>query len=289
MAEEKKQTANPKQNQLMLVHNNLQSLIDSKMDAMPKGFNKTRFLQNCMVVLQDTPGIEKMSAVSVARTMLKGAFLGLDFFNRECYAIPYGTNLQFQTDYKGDKKLAKLHSINPIKDIYAKNVREGDIFEIEVRNGEQTFMFKPIPFNNGKTLGSFAVCLFKDGSIMLEEMTAEEIEQVRKLYSKAPNSPAWKNSPGEMYKKTVLRRLCKGIELEFDSIEQKEAFDEGAGVDFEKDKKPTQNSPYNEPDLVENVEYEVGENNSAGDQPTTGITEDDENRTLLDEVEGDKR
>jgi recombination protein RecT len=288
MAEEKKQPT--KQNQLMVVHDNLQKLIDNKTDAMPRGFNKTRFLQNCMVVLQDVKGIEKMSATSVARTMLKGAFLGLDFFNKECYAIPYENALNFQTDYKGEKKLAKKYSVNPVLDIYAKLVRKGDEYQVDVENGKQTLVYKPLPFNDGDIVGAFAVALFKDGSMMVEDMSAAEIEDVRKKYSKTAQGPAWTKSPGEMYKKTVLRRLCKGIELDFDTIEQKQAFDDAADSDLEKDKKPTQNSPYNEPDLVDG-DYVVGEEIPFEETPTTektAVTEDEENKTLLDGTEDKK-
>jgi recombination protein RecT len=165
-----------------------------------------------MTVLQDTKDIEKCQPISVARTMLKGAFLGLDFFNRECYAIPYGGSLQFQTDYKGEIKLAKKYSFNPIKDIYAKVVHEGDDFQESIKDGQQTIDFKPIPFNNGEIIGAFAVCLFQDGSMLYETMTKQEIEGIRNNFSKAKNSPAWVKTPGEMYKKTVLRRLCKLIE-----------------------------------------------------------------------------
>ena len=98
-------------NKLVLVHDNLQKLLQQKAKALPKNFNETRFLQNVMVVLQDTKDIEKMNPTSVARTMLKGAFLGLDFFNKECYAIPYSGQLNFQTDYKGEIKLAKKYSL----------------------------------------------------------------------------------------------------------------------------------------------------------------------------------
>ncbi len=219
-------------NHLQIVHSNLQKLLDSKSEALPKGFNETRFLQNSMTVLQDTRNIEKVEPKSIARTMLKGAFLGLDFFNRECYAIPYGNNLQFQTDYKGEIKLAKKYSINPIKDIYAKLVREGDEFEEAIKEGRQIVNFKPKSFNNGNILGAFAVALFQDGSMIYETMSVDEIEHTRTKFSKMPNGQAWKDSRGEMYKKTVLRRLCKLIELDFDTIEQKQAFDEGAGVEF---------------------------------------------------------
>src|SRR3712207_3606123 len=124
--------ANNKELVLKRTHKDLIKLLQSKEEALPKDFNQTRFLQNCMTVLQDAKNIENCNPTSVARTMLKGAFLGLDFFNKECYAIPYGNSLNFQTDYKGEIKLAKKYSINPIKDIYAKTVREGDLFEEEI-------------------------------------------------------------------------------------------------------------------------------------------------------------
>jgi recombination protein RecT len=243
---------------LVAIHNNLEKLIDSKIEAMPAGFNKTRFIQNCMTVLQDTKGIEKCDAVSVARTMLKGAFLGLDFFNKECYAIPYGGQVQFQTDYKGEKKLVKKYSVRPVKDIYAKLVREGDEFTEEIKDGQQTIHFKPIPFNNGPIIGAFAVVLFEDGGMMYEAMSAEEIEEVRKNYSKQADGPAWTKSKGEMYKKTVLRRLCKHIELDFDTIEQARAFEDASDFDMTKEPKPAQKSPLN---IVEG-EYEVIEDES---------------------------
>ncbi|BAH05414.1 recombinase RecT [Clostridium kluyveri] len=214
-------------------HKALNKLLETKKEALPKDFNKSRFLQNCMTVLQDTKDIDKCQPISVARTMLKGAFLGLDFFNRECYAIPYNGNLQFQTDYKGEIKLAKKYSINPIKDIYAKVVRKGDEFQESIVNGHQTVNFKPLPFNNDEIIGAFAVCLFQDGSMIYETMTKQEIEDIRNNFSKAKNSPAWVKTPGEMYKKTVLRRLCKFIELDFNSIESKKTYDEASDFQFE--------------------------------------------------------
>lgn len=65
--------------------------------------------------------------------------------------------------------------------------------------------------------------VFKDGSMLYDTMGKEEIENVRNTYSKAANSQAWVSSTGEMYKKTVLRRLCKLIDLDFDNIEQMRA------------------------------------------------------------------
>jgi len=233
------------QKQLQEVNNQLFRFLEEKQEGLPVGFNKTRFMQNCMAVLQDTKDVATVEPVSVARTMLKGAFLGLDFFNKECYAIVQNKNnngvwvkeLTFRTDYKGEKKLAKKYSINPIKDIYAKLIRDGDLFEEAVLNGQQVVNFKPKMLNNSQIIGAFAIALFQDGSMMYEVMNVTEIENVKKAYAKTDKagkfSKAWENSTGEMYKKTVYRRLCKHIELDFDSIEQQKIWNETSEMEFE--------------------------------------------------------
>lgn len=258
---------------LTIIHKNLNSLIGSKQEALPSDFNQTRFIQNCMTVLQDTKEIEKMESVSVARTLLKGAFLGLDFLNKECYALPYNKNtgtkdkpvwvkeLQFQTDYKGEIKLAKKYSINPIKDIYAKVVKTGDVFEEEIINGHQSVNFKPIIFNDENIVGAFAVVLFKDGSMNYDTMSIKDIEDTRKNFSKQKDGQAWTKSYGEMCKKTVLRRLCKLIEIDFDNQEQHKAFEDGSA--FEVNKKKLEHTPVSSLDVVdvESKEVENAETN----------------------------
>lgn len=238
---------------LVAVHNRLNVLLTEKVKGLPSGFQKERFLQNVMIVLESTKdkngalAVDKVDPNSVARTILQGAFLGLDFLSRECYAIMYGNTVNFQTDYKGEVKLAKKHSINPIKDIYSKLVREGDVFEELIINGEQSINFNPKPFNNGSIIGAFAVVKFKDGSMISESMSREEIQDVKKNYSKAMNSKAWDKSEGEMSKKTCLRRLCKHITLEFDTPDMKIAWDDSSGMDFKKPKPQVAKSSLDEP------------------------------------------
>jgi len=221
----------PQATQLVKVHDNISNLIKSNLSAMPSGFNETRFIQNAMSVLQDVQDIENMEPKSVARCLLKGAFLDLDFFTGECYAIPYKRNiapkgkpakyiqeLNFQTDYKGERKLVKKYALKPVADVYAKVVRPGDQFETGVKNGHQFVNFVPKPFNNEAIVGVFAVCLYTDGTLLEEDMTTDEVNHVRDKYSH--NGPAWQNRWGEMAKKTVLRLLCKGIEVDFGTKER---------------------------------------------------------------------
>lgn len=214
----------------------LNGLIASKLEAMPKEFNRIRFMQNCMTVLQETKNIENCEPLSVARTLLKGAFLGLDFFQRECYAIPYGNSLQFQTDYKGETKMAKKYSIRPIKDIYAKLVHEDDLFEEKIEEGKQSIDFKPVSFSNKPIVGAFAVVLYKDGGMEYETMSTEEIEGIRQNFSKMKNGLMWTKTPGEAYKKTVLRRLTKKIEKDFGNIEAGKSYQEEQEFEFKEEK-----------------------------------------------------
>lgn len=214
----------------------IQKGIDSELvknaKAIPEGFNRQRFSLNCISILKDNlKDWDNVEPASIITAFAKGAYLGLDFFNGECYAIPYAGIANFQTDYKGEIKLCKRYSKNPIKDIYAKNVRTGDFFEEKIEDGVQSITFKPVPFSNEKIIGTFAVVLFQDGSMIYDTMSVSEIENIRKVFSKAQNSKAWKETPGEMYKKTVLRRICKLIDLNFDNSEQYKAFRDGG--DFE--------------------------------------------------------
>ena len=200
--------------------------------ALPKDFNRERFVQNCLAVMNETPQLAKINPNAVIQGLCKGAYLGLDFMNRECYLITYGTSVQFQTDYKGEVKFTKKYSVRKIKDIYAKVVRRGDEFTEEIKDGQPSIDFKPLPFNGDEIIGAFAIVLYQDGGMAYEAMSVADINSVRNNYSKASQSKAWKNSFDEMCKKTVLRRLCKHIETDFESVEAHNAWEDGSGMDF---------------------------------------------------------
>ena len=198
--------------------------LDSVSEALPKDFNKARFVQNALSLMNDNPDLAKFGREQVLAGLMKGAYLGLDFYSKECYLIPYGSKLNYQTDYRGEMKLAKKYSIRPIKNIYSEIVREGDGFDTGVQNNQRYVNFHPLPFNSGKVIGAFAVVEYEDGGIGVETMSVAELETTRKK-SKASNSMAWKDFTTMMYRKTVIRRLCKYIERDFESVEQLSIYD----------------------------------------------------------------
>lgn len=205
--------------------------------ALPKSFNKERFVQETLSVLNNTPALQQCNRGQLITGIMRGAYLGLSAVNSEFYLVPFGSNVQFLTSYKGACKFAKKYSVRPIKDIYSKLVREGDTFEEKIVDGHPSIDFKPVPFSENKVVGVFAVVLFEDGGMVYETMTTNEVNDVRNNYSKAKNSPAWQKSWGEMAKKTIIHRIMKTIEVDFESIEAKESWDDGMDSNIVKQEK----------------------------------------------------
>lgn len=230
----------------LAIQQQLADTLIQKAAQLPKNFNQTKFVQNCLSALDSIDGIEDVEPATVVKGLMKGAILGLDFMNRECYLIPYKNkdtgkkDVNFQTDYKGEKKLAKLYAVNPIEEISTELVREGDNYKVEVRENKKFVNWEPKRFNDGKIEGAFCVVLYKDGSSVSSEMSKKEMDDVRANYSKAKDSPAWRNRPGEMYKKTVLRLTLKNVEKVFESPEQLRAYEEASEFEFNKNVTPAE-------------------------------------------------
>lgn len=210
--------------------------LETHVSALPDGFNTDRFVQNAVALLNGNDTLQKYvkdnpqtGLAQVKAGMMRGAYLGLDFLNREAYLVPYGSKLDYQTSYIGEIKLRKKYSVRPIRDIYADVVREGDDFTYEVIDGEPTIHHKPLPFNSNKVIGAYAVCIFEDGGKLIDTMSLEELENTRSS-SKASKSPAWSKFTNEMYKKTVLRRLCKTIDIDLNT-EQRTTLDEEMAIE----------------------------------------------------------
>ena len=207
--------------------------LETQKNALPRDFNIARFVQNSVALLNGNEILQEFARANgtsqIKAGLLRGAYLGLDALNAEMYLVPYGKTLNFMPSYKGMAKLVQKYSTREIKTLYAKVVREGDQFEEIIDHGEPSINFRALPFNNASIIGVFAVCQYKDGGMVYEVMSRDDVEQCRKA-SKAKNSPAWSQFWSEMAKKTVLRRLCKNLSIDMDA-KAAEAFDSGLEIE----------------------------------------------------------
>lgn len=220
---------------MTILTNNLDYSLDTVHDALPKDFNKARFLQNTIAVIKQNPGLMKFSQNELLACSLRAAYLGLDFMNQEAWLVPFKGHLTFMNGYKGERKLALKYSITPLTDIDAQIVREGDYVDYGVKDGKAYFEWKPKPFNNGEVVGAFAIAYINNEAkdVKFEVMTKAEIEKVRKV-SPAGSCGPWKDWWESMARKTVMHKLANNLELDFDNKEQRDAWEMGTGVELEK-------------------------------------------------------
>lgn len=226
----------------------LMAALNERKDALPQNLNTARFVQNTLSLLNDHPELTKYNRATLIAGLLKGSYLGLDFYAKECYLVPYNNSLQFSIDYRGAKKLCKLHAVRPVRDIGAHIVREGDDFQMTVKDGQAEFTFNPKPFNSGAIMGAFAFVIYQDGGVQVEQMSKAEIDMVRSK-SRAKNAMAWSDFYSEMAKKSVIHRLCKHIELDMNA-EQRKLWSEDMAIDTER-KSSAVDNPFADADIVE--------------------------------------
>lgn len=198
------------------------SELDRISGALTPDFNKQRFALNFVSMIQDKPELQKYPKEVLATALVRSAQDNLDALNNEVYIYKgYGDKLTYTISYKGLKKMAIEKSVKPISNIIAKIICEGDELDEEIVNGQAHLHYKSKFNNKGKMIGCFAICTFKDGSEIYEIMTLDDINAIK---AKSRNSGAWKDFPQEMAKKSVIRRLCKNITLDFRDKQQADMF-----------------------------------------------------------------
>lgn len=213
--------------------------LDLVSEGLPQDFNKTRFVQNAIALINGNDTLKEWNqshgGTAILAGLMRGAFLNLDFLSNEAYLVPYKGKLQFQPSYRGAIKLAQKYSIRPIKNIFAEVVRKGDEFSQKVENGQASIDFKPLPFNDDDIVGAFAICEYQDGGYQNEVMSLKELEKVRGKSLMKDKGP-WLEYRAEMYKKVVIHRLCKHIQIDFENTEQLKYWNESIESEFGKER-----------------------------------------------------
>lgn len=157
---------------------------------------------------------------SLIRAVLHAAEVGLEPGGAygHCYILPYWNSKANPPSYEAEFMIGvwgyvELARRNPrIKDVWADVIFEKDHYDVESGSGGRRIIHKPrwdLSFKErGDVLGAYACALFDDGTVASEMMNWEELQAARAT-SAAPDSPAWKHWPTEMYKRSALKRAQK--------------------------------------------------------------------------------
>ncbi len=186
--------------------------------ALPPDYSAENALRSAWLILQDMkdkanlPVLQTSTPDSIANSLFNMVVQGLNPAKRQCSFIVYGNKLTMQREYAGSIALARRYS--SMKNIYAGVIYKGDVFDyaIDTTTGMKHITSHAQRMENlddAKIIGAYAVVTFDDGSVNTEIMT---MTQIQKSWEQGPTkgqSPAHKNFPGEMAKKTVINRACK--------------------------------------------------------------------------------
>jgi recombination protein RecT len=162
------------------------------------------------------PELENCTRESKVEAILGAAELGLPLDGRNAHVVPYRnkeigkTVAELQVDYKGFIAVARRAGL--VDHVVADVVREGDSFAYWLDEEGQHYKHShgqgnnPFKGNRGEIIGAFAQLHLPDGRRKLELMDREELDKARAV---AKTDKVWRAWPGEMSKKTVIRRALK--------------------------------------------------------------------------------
>lgn len=188
------------------------------MNRVPKEF----FLRIATSSLNRTRHLAECAPVTVAASLLQIAQAGLapEEWKGHAYLIPRKNNrnggryeCSALIGYRGYVHLANQSPKVALANAFP--VYDGDVFEIELGSGKPP-VHKPWTKpegdrqKRGDFIGAYAVVKLKNGEYLVEWMTKEDIDTIRKR-SQAGNDGPWVTDYVEMARKTPFRRIFKWL------------------------------------------------------------------------------
>jgi len=224
-------------NPLVAFKRDIGTLIERKELALPSNVKPEAFRNAAVVAVQDNPKILNCDRESVFKSIRTLAAAGLVPDGREAALVPFRTK-------DGEKCQAMPMVFGLIKMVRrsgtVKDIRAHIVYQREVDEGRFTYVVgdderlehNPILFGErGEPVGAYAIATLTDGSKVREFMSAADIDKVRragasqKIYERgqrprASDTPLgiWLEWLEEMWKKTVIRRLCKRLDMSSEDV-----------------------------------------------------------------------
>ena len=200
--------------------------------ALPKPMTPERFVRIAVTSMMRNPQLMQTTKESFFRCLLDLSAMGLEPDGRQAHLIPRRNkhtglvDCTLVVDYKGIKEL--LYRNQDIIDEHSDVVGDMDIFEYEFGSNKHLF-HKPNVHNRGRIFAAYSHIKLPHGGEAFDVMSIEEITAIqrRSAAGDSDKSP-WKTDWSEMAKKTVFKRLAKGLPL---SPKTRDAMETDQGYD----------------------------------------------------------
>jgi recombination protein RecT len=176
------------------------------------------FIRALITSAQVNPDLQACSFQSLWLAAMRACRDNLLPDGREGAIVPYKTNAQWIPMYQG--LLKRFRQSGMAKWIAADVVREGEVFEHWVDQFGEHFKHVPEGDESKPIIKVYAAALTTDGAFYCAVMSITEINKVKAMSRASRDDSPWKQWPGEMMKKTALRRLSKLLPAGRDFFEE---------------------------------------------------------------------
>ena len=207
--------------------------------ALPRHLTPDRLARVAVQLVATSPGLQQCEARSLCAALVQGSMLGLDFSPSlgQAYLVPFRDNkrgvtvCQFIPGYRGLVNLAWRAARVTVN---SRMVHANDHLEVEYGTTER-LVHRPAPGERGEPVGVYATARYPDGRTDFEYLSRQQVEAIQ-ARSKAADAGPWKTDPGEMWRKTAVRRLVKRLPMSVDDLAAVDALAGATDADTRADK-----------------------------------------------------
>jgi recombination protein RecT len=189
------------------VRNSLTAMANDFKMALPAHVTPEKFIRVVLTSLRMNPALLNCDRTSLFASAMRCAQDGLLPDGREAALVQFGNKVQYMPMIGGICK--KARNSGEISALDAQVVHSNDEYNSWIDEKGQHFNHKKARKDRGEPVLTYAYAISKDGTLYFEEMTEDEMKEVRKI-SRAGSSGPWSGPfQDEMRRKTALRRLAK--------------------------------------------------------------------------------
>jgi recombination protein RecT len=196
------------------------ALAPNMAEAAAKGVDIPKLRRMVLTAINRSHDLLECSQKSWISALMQCAQDGLMPDGREAAFVKFANEVTYMPMVYGLRK--KILQSGEIRDVFTAVVFEREftegLFEVELGTNPR-IVHKPLlgKGERGDMIAAYSVATFKDGTRSFEVMTGAEIERVRMISKTGKkNEGPWKDWPGEMWRKTVLRRHAKSLPMSSD-------------------------------------------------------------------------
>jgi recombination protein RecT len=179
-------------------------------NTVPADVTAARLLRIAVNALRSKPALADCSTASIVSSIIQAAQVGIepDDATNRANLIPRKKVCCFELQYRGVIDLAYRSGVID----YAKSqaVHEADHFDVDLGTANTIEHIPALGEDRGPLIAAYCIVNIRGSSRpLLEVVDREDIAQARALADRVRASPAWRDWPGEMVKKFVLKRCLK--------------------------------------------------------------------------------